>query len=416
MTTPTHAKPLTIAIVAGEISGDMLGASFMQAMNALAPNIHWLGVGGEKMHKQGLSSIIDMNRLAVMGLAEVVKQLPNLLIAKRQILAHFAQHDIDIFVGIDAPDFNLRLGKKLKAQGIFCVQYVSPSIWAWREGRIFHIKSATDLVLCLFPFELNVYHKHNHPAVCVGHPLTAQLKQATWQDKAFYRQQLLAHHKQDATIALLAGSRQTEIWQNLPLLLGGFAKLQQSLPKAQAILALADDKHYPLIGQLIDQHTPKLKKHIHIKQPKDWQNHGISLSQAVMTACDIVLLASGTATLECMLIATPMVVVYQVNPITYHIAKKLIKTPFVALPNIINHHRNPCLNPSPIVPELLQHNATADNIAKHAQHILTNPAIQQRKLSDTSDWLIQQSQHNPALAVLDAYQQKINTQTQSINN
>ena len=145
-------KPLTIGIVAGEVSGDALGADFMQQMNAIHPNIRWVGVGGVQMAAQGLHSVIELSRLSVMGLVEVVKHLPDLLRAKKEILTAFDDTKIDVFVGIDAPDFNLRLGKVLKPNGVYCVQYVSPSVWAWRENRIHGIKAATDLVLCLFPF------------------------------------------------------------------------------------------------------------------------------------------------------------------------------------------------------------------------------------------------------------------------
>jgi lipid-A-disaccharide synthase len=171
-------RPLVIGIVVGEVSGDALGADFMRQMNNLRDDIVWVGVGGNQMQAEGLTSVIDMSRLAVMGLIEVIKHLPDLFKARDEILAAFDTASIDMFIGIDAPDFNLRLGKVLKAKGIFSVQYVSPSIWAWREDRIEKIKQATHLVLCLFPFELPVYQKHGHPAVCVGHPLLKTINPA----------------------------------------------------------------------------------------------------------------------------------------------------------------------------------------------------------------------------------------------
>ena len=150
------SSSLVIGIVAGEVSGDSLGADFMQQMNKLRDDIVWIGVGGAKMQAQGLQSIFPLSRLAVMGLVEIMAQLSDLFKARAELLAAFKAADIDWFIGIDAPDFNLRVAKKLKPQGVFCVQYVSPSIWAWRESRIHGIKQATDLVLCLFPFELPV--------------------------------------------------------------------------------------------------------------------------------------------------------------------------------------------------------------------------------------------------------------------
>jgi len=189
-----NAAPLVIGIVAGEVSGDSLGADFMQQMNNLRDDIVWVGVGGSKMQAQGLQSIFPLSRLAVMGLVEVMSQLPDLLKARRELLSAFKVADIDWFVGIDAPDFNLRVSKKLKPKGVFCVQYVSPSIWAWRESRIHNIKAATNLVLCLFPFELAVYERHNHPAICVGHPLLHTLDQTVLEIPLNQRRSELVWH------------------------------------------------------------------------------------------------------------------------------------------------------------------------------------------------------------------------------
>lgn len=391
-------KPLTIGIVAGEVSGDALGANFMSQMNALYPSVRWVGVGGEQMQKQGLTSIIKMERLSVMGLVEVVKHLPDLMRAKQEILTAFAQEQIDIFIGIDAPDFNLRLGKILKPKNVFCVQMVSPSIWAWRENRIHSIKAATHLVLCLFPFELPVYAKHQHPAVCIGHPLIHRLKPANFT-------------KQPNTLCLMAGSRLGEINAILPILLASFDKLHEQNPALKAILPLAKDEHYPIVQSIIEAHTPTLANVLHIFTPHDWQtsqdfDENYTASQYAMQICDLTLLASGTATLEALMLQAPMLVVYKVNTLTYAIAKRLVKIPYVALPNILAFEQTG----QPIVPELIQAVATSENIAHTAQHILNSPSEQQQKLTSTVAQLHADSNHHAAQAVLHHYNTNLNHQ------
>ncbi len=325
-------------------------------------------------------------------LAEVVRHLPDLLAAKKQILTAFAQQNIDIFVGIDAPDFNLRLGKVLKNEGIFCVQYVSPSVWAWRENRIHTIKSATDLVLCLFDFELPVYQKHRHPAVCVGHPLIKQLRPANF-DKA------------PNTLCLMAGSRLGEIEAILPILLDSFKKLFKQNQNLRAILPLAKDEHKPLVQSLIDKNAPHLSPFLTVFSPQDWHasdayHSDYNASQYAMQISNLTILASGTATLEALMLKAPMVVVYKVNPITYAIAKRLIKTPFVALPNILHHHRYG----TPLVPELLQDNANGDDISQAVLQLLNHPCD---KISQFADELHDNQNQNPASIVLIHYQQTL---------
>ncbi|WFF39214.1 lipid-A-disaccharide synthase [Moraxella nasibovis] len=382
---------LNIGIVAGEISGDALGADFMRQMQRLHPQVRWVGVGGEKMRQAGLTSIIDMSRLSVMGLSEVVKHLPDLLRAKREILAEFDRQNIDIFVGIDAPDFNLRLGKALKPKGVFCVQMVSPSIWAWRENRIHGIKASTDLVLCLFPFELPVYAKHQHPAVCIGHPLIRSLR-----PKGFARRA--------DTLCLMAGSRVGEMRAILPTLLASFEKLYKKNQSLKAILPLAKDEHKALVETLIESHAPQLASRLQIFTPKDWQqshefDDGYTASQYAMQVSALTILASGTATLEALMLQAPMVVVYKVNALTYAIAKHLIKIPYVALPNILAMAQTG----SAIVPELIQQEATPSNIANTALNILNNLQIQQQHLARTVSQL-QQAQTDAAFAVLTHFQ------------
>lgn len=396
-------KPLVIGIVAGEVSGDSLGADFMQQMNNLRDDIVWVGVGGAKMQAQGLQSIFPLSRLAVMGLVEVMAQLPDLLKARRELLEAFKIANIDWFIGIDAPDFNLRVAKKLKPKGVFCVQYVSPSIWAWRESRIHGIKAATNLVLCLFPFELTVYERHNHPAICVGHPLlrtinqrlvdtpTNQLRsELVWHNDGL--QQFFIERFDDVSqlICVMPGSRRGEINAILPLMLDGIQRLLLLDPKLCFIIPTVDQNHQYIVQDVIDQRSEQLRGAIVVVYDESQPN----FSQQAMASSDIIMLASGTATFEAMLLERPMVVIYQLNKLTYQLAKRLVKVPYVALPNI--------LAGSAIVPELIQEQASGDNICRTVMRLLQPRAYaeQLQDLVTTKQELQQQSNHDPANSVV----------------
>ncbi|MGP5372104.1 lipid-A-disaccharide synthase [Psychrobacter alimentarius] len=398
--------PLIIGIVAGEVSGDSLGADFMQQMNNLRDDIVWVGVGGSKMQAQGLQSIFPLERLAVMGLVEVMAQLPDLLKARRELLTAFQAADIDWFIGIDAPDFNLRVAKKLKPKGIFCVQYVSPSIWAWRESRIHNIKAATDLVLCLFPFELPVYDRHNHPAICVGHPLLRTIDRTLLETPINQRRSELVWHNDglqqffierfddvSQLICVMPGSRRSEITAILPLMLDGIQKLLLLDPKLCFIIPTVDQNHQYIVQDVIDQRSEQLRSAIVVV----YDDSQPTFSQQAMAASDIVMLASGTATLEAMLLERPMVVVYQLNQMTYQIAKRLVKVPYVALPNI--------LAGTAIVPELIQEQASGDNICRTVMRLLQPRAYaeQSSDLLATKQALEQQSNHEPANSVIEQW-------------
>lgn len=404
MAIKTPAKPLIIGIVAGEVSGDSLGADFMAQMNNLVADIVWVGVGGAKMQAQGLKSIFPLERLAVMGLVEVMSQLPDLLKARRELLSAFRKSNIDLFIGIDAPDFNLRVAKKLKPKGIFCVQYVSPSIWAWRESRIKGIKEATDLVLCLFPFELPVYEKHNHPAICVGHPLlhtipaelhdtpTLELRSAlVWHNDGLQQYFIERYDEVSQLICVMPGSRRGEINAILPLMLEGMEKLLLVDAKLCFIVPTVDQNHQYIVQDLIDQHSPQLRDAITVVYDQDQPN----FSQQAMAASDIVLLASGTATLEAMLLERPMVVIYQMNKLTYKVVSRMLKVPYVALPNI--------LAGDAIVPELIQEQASAESICRTITQLLQVRAYkaQQQSLVATKHQLQAQSNQQPAHAVIE---------------
>ena len=404
-------RPLVIGIVAGEASGDSLGADFMHQMNTLRDDIIWVGVGGTKMQAQGLQSIFPLERLAVMGLIEVLSQLPDLLKARRELLTAFKAASIDWFIGIDAPDFNLRVAKKLKPSGVFCVQYVSPSIWAWRESRIHNIKAATDLVLCLFPFELPVYERHHHPAICVGHPLlrtmdqvlvdtpTTQLRsELVWQNDGLQHFFIERFEEVSQLICVMPGSRRSEITAILPLMLDGIQKLLLLDPKLCFIIPTVDQNHQYIVQEIIDKRSEPLRNAIVVVYDVSQPN----FSQQAMAASDIVMLASGTATLEAMLLERPMVVIYQLNNMTYRIAKRLIKVPYVALPNILAGEF--------IIPELIQEQASGDNICRTVMRLLQPRAYaeQLEDLVSTKHALQRQSNHEPVNSVIEQwYLQKI---------
>lgn len=440
--TKNTSRPWVIGIVAGEASGDSLGADFMRQMTQRFPHIHWVGVGGENMRNQGLQPLFDLSRLAVMGLVEVVSHLPDLLKARKELCEEFAKQKIDAFIGIDAPDFNLRVAKRLKPKGIFCVQYVSPSVWAWRESRIHAIKQATHLVLCLFPFELPVYQRHHHPAVCVGHPLLHSIDQHLLNKPKLYLRAKFDWQPPTSTspknlsqvltgigqlICVMPGSRMSEINAMMPTMLDAVAKLTKRDRQLRFIIPTVMATHQNAIQQMIDFQHPSLNECVVVI----CHNSKPNLSQWAMAISDLILLASGTATLEAMLLTRPMVVIYRLNQLTYQIAKRLVKLPYVSLPNIlaVNQTSDPTQNQAnktnqtrlktrphrthlpkqqstaptslPIVPELIQQQANADNICQTVQAQLQRKPYQQQiqALQHTSRVLREQSHQSAAEVV-----------------
>lgn len=343
-----NTHPLRIAIVAGEISGDILGAGFIKAIQAKYPNAEFVGIGGPKMQALGCQSLFDMEELAVMGLVEVLSRLTRLMKIKKDLVSYFTQNPPDVFVGIDAPDFNLRLEKSLKDKGIKTVQYVSPSVWAWRQNRIFGIKKATDLVLALLPFEKAFYDKYDHPCTFVGHTMADDI--ALEVDKTAARN-LLNLSLDENYLAVLPGSRNGEMKLLAPIFIDTCKRIAVKHPKLKFIVALVNQQRREQFTQAWQETAPELD---FILVDDTARN--------VIAAADNVLLASGTVALECMLLKRPMVVGYKVNAITAFIAKRMLKTPFVALPNILADKE--------IVPERIQELCTAEILEKEVLQML----------------------------------------------
>jgi lipid-A-disaccharide synthase len=332
----TNSQPLKIALIAGEHSGDILGADLIRALKLAQPNAEFYGIGGDRMRAEGLRTVFDMEELAVMGIVEVLGRLPRLLQVRREILAHFTMHKPDLFIGIDAPDFNLAVELKLKQTGVKTVHYVSPSVWAWRQKRIFKIAAATDLVLALLPFEKAFYDLHQVPCTFVGHTLADQMP--LHPDKTAAKT-ALGFHAEKPLLALMPGSRTNEIKLLAPEFLQTAWQLQQENPRLQLVCNMVTQAKADLFSQIWQQVAPQLHLTLLIGQARQ-----------TLTGADAVLIASGTATLEAMLAKTPMVVAYKANWLTYQIASRLVKVDYFSLPNLLAKQA--------LVPEFLQQQVT----------------------------------------------------------
>jgi lipid-A-disaccharide synthase len=339
------AMPLKIGIVAGEASGDTLGAGLVHELLRRYPDAQFVGIAGPQMQEAGVQALFPMERLSVMGLVEVLGRLQELFAIRDGLVSTFQQEKIDLFIGIDAPDFNLRLDKLLKPLGIPVIHYVSPSVWAWRQGRVQSMKQVVDTVLCLLPFEKKFYDDKFLDAVFVGHPLADSLPLENDTVKA---RQLLGLDEQGEYIALLPGSRGGEIQRIAPHLFAAAKKLQKKRKNIRFIIPAINAARRADIEQQLEQ--------ANLEALVFDQTLGAGVGRLVMGAADVVVLASGTATLEAMLLKKPMVIAYRLHWLTWLIAKWIVNTPYVGLPNL--------LASKAIVPELLQYEATADNICR----------------------------------------------------
>ncbi len=331
-----------IGMVAGEASGDILGSDLIQAIKRRYTDIQFQfeGVGGPLMCAAGFTSHINMERLSVMGLVEPLKRLPELLRVRRNLINHFLAQPPDLFLGIDSPDFNLAIEYKLKSRHIKTAHYVSPSVWAWRQKRIHRIANSVDLMLTLFPFETAIYQQHGVAVEFVGHPLADQF--AMEPDTTAARE-ALGYTENDRVLALLPGSRGGEVKLLAPLFLEVAAACHGIDERLQFVLPAANAQRRQQIQQLLPNYQQLPLKLI------DGNSH------MAMAAADVVLMASGTTTLEALLLKKPMVVAYKMAPMSYAIISRLVKSEFISLPNLLAGEA--------LVPELLQHDARVDTIS-----------------------------------------------------
>ncbi|MGO3344652.1 MAG: lipid-A-disaccharide synthase [Marinomonas sp.] len=328
-------------LVAGEASGDILGANLIAHLKKLQPDAVFEGIGGPLMEAQGLKSIVPMDRLSVMGLVEVLGRLRELLGIRKRLYRSCLDNPPAAFIGIDSPDFNIPLEKKLKESGVKTVHYVSPSVWAWRQKRIFKIKKSVDLMLALFPFELPIYQQHNIPIVCVGHTLADDIPLESSSQNA--REQLHLSLLKGPVFGVLPGSRSGEVGKLAPLFIETMKLIKLQQPNATFLIPAANQDRRQQIESLLSEANVEAVL-------IDGQ------SRTVMAASDAVLLASGTAALEAMLVKRPMVVAYRFSALTYAIMSRMLKVPYVSLPNLLANEA--------LVPELIQDKATPANLSE----------------------------------------------------
>ncbi|MDD4911944.1 MAG: lipid-A-disaccharide synthase [Sideroxydans sp.] len=337
-------KVKTIAIVAGEASGDMLGSLLMQAIKEASPNVRFVGIGGPKMQSVGMDVLFPMEKLAVRGYVEVLRHYREIVGIRSQLRERFIAQPPDLFIGVDAPDFNLNLELALKQRGIPTVHYVSPSIWAWRGERIHKIKQAVSHMLALFPFEAPLYEKAGVPVTYVGHPMADFLPDEP--KRAEMREQMRILPRNAKLFAFLPGSRQSEVRHLAKTYIETAKLILQKLPDAQFLVPLASRETRNIFEEVLwkleAQQLPitMLFGHAH----------------DAMIAADGVLVASGTATLEAALLKRPMVITYKMPALSWWLTKRKQYQPYVGLPNILAGRF--------VVPEILQDDATPENLAQ----------------------------------------------------
>ena len=342
---------LVIGIVAGEASGDMLGSHLMAALKQARPEIQFVGIGGPRMKSAGMQVLFPMEKLAVMGYVEVLRHYREIVGIRRKLRAHFLANPPALFIGIDAPDFNLDLELALKKHGIPTIHYVSPSIWAWRGERIKKIKRAVSHILALFPHEPQIYRDAGVPVTYVGHPLADLLAEPAKRSEVRERMRLSL---KVPVFAFLPGSRQSEV-RNL-------ARIY--IETARLILQQSPDAHF--LVPLISRETRMIFEQA--LYDSEAQELPISLlfghAQDAMVAADVVLVASGTSTLECALLKRPMVITYRLPALTWWLMRPQSYLPYFGLPNILCGRF--------VVPELMQHDAVPENLAQALLNLLND--------------------------------------------
>ncbi|HAT1793796.1 TPA: lipid-A-disaccharide synthase [Legionella pneumophila] len=341
-----------IAMIAGEMSGDLLGAGVIRELKKHLKNVEFIGVGGPQMLEEGFQSLANMSELSVMGISDVLRRYPQLYFIRERLLKEWTINPPDVFIGIDYPDFNLSVETRLKRQNVKTVHLVSPKVWAWRQKRVYLIKKAVDLVLTLFPFEESFYQQYDVPAQFVGHPLADLIEinpnNASLRKKYNYK-------PDDSILAVLPGSRIGEIKYMGPLFLEVMQRIAVEMPHVHFIVPIACQELYPVFFKQFQARYNHLK--IQIIQGN---------AREAMAISDVVLTKSGTATLEAMLLKRPMVVAFKWSKFTHAIIAPQVKIPYVALPNLLANKK--------LVPEFVQEKATANSITESVLNLLACPS------------------------------------------
>jgi len=353
---PERRRAPVFGIVAGEASGDILGAGLIRSLRRRYPGARFVGIGGDEMVSEGFHSLVPMERLSVMGLVEVLGRLRELFSIRTRLMDYFLSNPPDVVIGIDSPDFTLGVERRCRDAGILTAHYVSPSVWAWRQKRIFKIAKAVDLMLTLFPFEARFYEEHEVAVSFVGHPLADIIPM---EPDTLAARRNLGLDEQAPVLAILPGSRGGEVERLGGLFLEAARWIQSRRPDLQLAIPCVNREREQQVRALVDALDVKLA--VTIVRGR---------SREVMAAADVVLLASGTATLEAMLLKKPMVVGYRLSNLSFKIVSKMVKSPYVALPNL--------LAKQPLVPELLQDDATPEALGKAVLERLENTDERER--------------------------------------
>ena len=346
-------ESLRLGLCAGEASGDLLAGSILRAWQQRGTSLDITGIGGDQMQSQGLESLCAIDRLAVMGLVEPLKRLPELLGIRRRLIAQQQRVTPDLFVGVDSPDFNLPIERRLRASGIPTAHLVSPSVWAWRRGRLRSIRESVDRMLCLLPFEVDIYREAGIDAMCVGHPLVDELQQLPAAEELRVAMGLPSNK---TLLAVLPGSREGEVRHLMPVFADAMQLLQARHTNLHFVIPAANAARHQQIESVL-------------------QSKSLSVSlirgqgREVMRCSDAIMIASGTATLEAMLLRKPMVISYRMASLSWGILSRLVKTPHVGLPTVLAGEE--------IVPELLQHHATASRLADAVSGLLEGDGARQ---------------------------------------
>ena len=343
------SRPLRIGVVAGEHSGDILGAKVISKLRERHPDLEIYGIGGARMISEGVESIFPMDRLSVMGIIEPLARLPELLSIRAKLFNYFQKRIPDVFLGIDSPDFNLTLEGKLKKTGMPVAHIVSPSVWAWRPGRVKKVNRCIDRLFCLLPFEPDYYSSCETKAEFVGHPLADELADLKLREDV---RSYLGLHQKELVVAVLPGSRMSEVRVLTDIFFKTLQIIKSKHSRIQFLVPAVDDQIFDYLSQQLKAY-PSLRVRLLNGQSKE-----------AMLASNCVLLASGTATLEAALMLRPMVVAYKMAAFSWTILSRMSSTKFVSLPNILVNKA--------VVPEFLQKNATPELLAKALIQVLDN--------------------------------------------